>query len=137
MRLVTRLAPVGVVGKKLVKHNSVRPGATDRERITHDRPLRLAVEAKDFSEIMNQAGQNEPARMPVATDLLRCLKQVIELGEVRIRIAVIHQRIQKLQRLPHPHLPPLEPQKLLPLALPEVLRLMPMIPSIKPANGRP
>src|SRR5690242_11005329 len=100
-----------------MKDDPVRPRATDGEGVADHGPLRLAVEAKDFSEIVNQAGEDKPARVAIAPYLLGGLEQVIELREIGVRIAVINQRVKIFERFPHAHLMPLERQEFLPLGL--------------------
>src|SRR3954471_4893684 len=77
--LKLRLICIGVVSEELVKNDLVGPGAAHRECIPDDRPLRLPIETEDFSEIVNEAGEDEPPRMPIFPDLLGGLQQVIQL----------------------------------------------------------
>src|SRR5204862_8302087 len=72
-RLIAGVFVVRVVGKELMKDNPVRPGATNRKSVSYNCPLRLAIEAKDFTEIMKQPGKNKPAGMAVAADLFGSL----------------------------------------------------------------
>jgi len=109
--------------------------ATNRKRIADDCPLRLAVEAKDFAEIMNQPGENEPARMAIAPDLFGGLEEMIELGKVRVGIAIVHQRIQIFQRFPDAHLASIQSEELLSLGLNEVVGLVLMIQPVKLPDG--
>ena len=57
-RLVLRHLRVGVVGEELGEDDPVGVGAADRERVADDRPLRLAPEAEDLAEVVDQAGQD-------------------------------------------------------------------------------
>ena len=129
--LVSGHATVRVVGEKLVENDLVRPGATDREGVAHHRPLRFAKQAEDFSQIMDQAGQDEPAGMAITANLFGGLEQMLELGQVRVRVAVVHQRVQKLHRLPNPHFPTVERQKFAFLRLHEIKRLIAMVQAIE------
>src|SRR5213594_3079502 len=100
---------VGIIGKKVVEDDAVRPGAAYWKSVAHHGPLRFPVKAKDLSQVMNQSGQNEPAWTAIVADLLGGLQQMVELGKVGVRITVIHQRVEIFQRFPDAHLPPVEP----------------------------
>ena len=135
-RLVARFIPVWIGLKKLMKHDPIRPGAPNRKGVSDHRPLRFAVEAKNLSQIMNQAGQDKPTRMPVLADVLGGLEQMVQLREVRVGIAIIHERVQILQRFPHAHLPPFQRQELLSLALHKLMALVPVIQPVKLPHRR-
>src|SRR5439155_2489008 len=100
---------IGIIGKKVVEDDAIRPGAAYWKSVAHHSPLWFAVKAKDFSQVMNESGQNEPVWMAIVADLLGSLQQMVELGKVGIGIAVIHQRVEIFQRFPDAHLPPVEP----------------------------
>ena len=51
--LVAGVFVVRVIGKELVKNNAVRPGTADWKSIADDRPLGFAIEAKDFTEVVD------------------------------------------------------------------------------------
>src|ERR1043166_2528343 len=87
-RLVFCVLRVGIVFEEILEHDAVGVAATDRERIAYDGPLRLAIKAKNFSEVVNETCENKPARLSIATNLLRGLQQVFELRHVRVRVAV-------------------------------------------------
>src|ERR1043165_2342097 len=87
------LLSIRVVRKKLMEYNPIRPRAAYRKGISDHRPLWFAIQTKNLSQIMNQPGKDEPAWMPVVANLFRRLQQVVELGKVRVRITVVHQRV--------------------------------------------
>src|SRR5437588_11641310 len=78
--LIAGFGAVGIFGEELVENDFVRPGASDRKRVTNHGALRFTEEAKDFAEIVDKAGEDEPAGMAVVTNLLGGLEQVFELG---------------------------------------------------------
>src|ERR1700746_2774950 len=92
--LVARIAVVGIGGEKFRKDNFAGVGATDGKSIAYDRPLRLAVEAEDFAEVVQEAGEDEPTGMAVFANGLGGLQQMFDLGEVGVRVAFIHKSIQ-------------------------------------------
>src|SRR5437667_12843094 len=86
--LIPRHPAVGVIGEKFTKHNLVRPGATDGKCVANHGPLRFAEEAENLAQVMDQSGEDKPAWVAVLADLLGRLKQVFELGQLGVRIAV-------------------------------------------------
>ena len=94
---------VGIVLEELGVDDLVGEGAADRERVADDRPLRLAVEAQNLAEVVDQAGDDEPARLVRAADRLGRLQRVLDLREVGVRIAVVDERVQEVERLPDGH----------------------------------
>ena len=96
---------VGIGLKELVEDNLIGIRTADRKSIADHGPLRLAMEAEDLANIVNQASQNEPARMPVSAYSLGSLQQMLNLCKVRVRVAVIDQRIEELHCLPNAHHP--------------------------------
>src|SRR5919108_262142 len=76
---VLRHAAVGIVGEELMKDDLVRKGAADGKRIAHHGPLRLTVQTEDFSQIVNEARQDEPAWLSIPADLFGCLQQMLQL----------------------------------------------------------
>ena len=103
--LVARVLRVGIGLEEILEHDAVRIGAADGKGVAHHGPLRLAVEAKHFAEIVNETGENEPARLAVLANLFGGLQQVFELRHVCVWIAVVHEVVQKLRSLPDTHLP--------------------------------
>ena len=59
--------------------------------VADDCPLRLAPEAQDLPEIVNQTGGDEPARLVRTPDRLRGLQRVLDLREIDVRVAVVHE----------------------------------------------
>ena len=122
---------VGVVLEELGENDLLRVSAADGERVADDGPLRLAEEAEDLAEVVNQPGQDEPARVAGGANGLGRLHQVLDLGQVGIRVAVVDQRVEELHRLPDPHLPVI-PRHVLPLlGQDEVQRLIPVIQPVE------
>ena len=87
-------AAVGIRGEKLGKNDLVGVSATDRECVTDHRPLRLAIQAEHFAEIVHKTGEHKPARMPILANRLGCLEQMFDLREIRIRIAIVNQGVE-------------------------------------------
>ena len=135
--LKARILAVRVVRQKIWETRSCPEyAAPTRKGVAHHGPLRLAPEAKDLPEVVNEAREDEPAWMAVLADLLGRLEQMFELRKVRVRIAVIDQRVEKFQCLPHSHLAALTGKKLAPLFLDEIERLVAVIETIKLAHAR-
>src|SRR6266498_4921715 len=135
--LVFRLAAVGIVGEELMKDDLVRIGAAYWKRIADHGPLRLSVKTEDFSQIVNEARQDEPARMSIPADLFGRLKQMLKLRQIGIGIAIIDQRVQKLHRFPDSHSAPRQRQKSLLLGLYEIVSLMAVIEPVELAHAGP
>src|SRR5437763_16998391 len=110
-----------------MKNNTIGPRTADWKRIPNDGPLRLPIKAKNFAKIVNEACQNEPARMAIAADLLRSLEQMIQLGKVCIGIAVIHEGVQEFERFPYAHFFAIERKEFLAFVLAEIIRLVTVI----------
>src|SRR5258708_7015696 len=110
-----------------MKNDLVGPGAANRKGVSDDSPLRFAIEAKDFAKIMNQAGENKPARVTVAADLFGGLKEVIELRKVCVGVAIVHERIQIVERFPNAHFTALERKEFLAPILDKVIGLVVVI----------
>ena len=115
---------VGVVHEELAVHDLRRPAAADREGVADDGPLRLAEQAQDLAEVVDQAGDDEPARPVGGADRLGRLQRVLDLGEVDVGIAVVDQRVQELERLEHRHRPAVQRQVVALLLQDEVQRLV-------------
>ena len=75
---------IRVVGEELVEDDLLGEPAADRKGVADDRPLRFAEQAEDLSEVMDQAGEDEPARVAVVADRLGGLQQVFDLGELDV-----------------------------------------------------
>ena len=101
LRLILRNIPIRIPREILRKDNIRRPRAPHRERVSNDPPLGLAVQAQTLAQVVNESDENHPARVSVGANCLRGLQQMLDLRQVRIRIAVVHQRIQKLRRFPN------------------------------------
>src|SRR5215475_12049919 len=78
---------VRVGGEKFRKNNLLGISTAHGKRISDHGPLRLAVKTQHFPEIVDEAGENEPARMAVFANCFGGLQQVLDLRQVRIRIA--------------------------------------------------
>jgi len=98
--LVLRNVAVGVVGEVLVEDDVGGPGAADGEGVAYNAPLRLTIEAETFAEVVEKADEDHPARVAIATDGFGCLEQVLDLGEVGVRVAVVDQGVEKLGGFP-------------------------------------
>src|SRR5437899_2038033 len=98
-----RFGAVGVLGEELMENDFVRPGAPDRKCIADHCPLWFAEEAKDFAKIVDQSGENEPARVAVVPDLLGGLEQMFELRKIGIGIAVVNECVEEFHRFPDAH----------------------------------
>ncbi len=86
---------------------------------------------------MHEAGQNHPAGLAVLAELLGGLEQVLQLGHVGVRVAVVDQLVQVLGGLPDPHLHPVETQEFALLGLDEFMGLIEVIQPVKLAHGGP
>jgi len=62
--------------------------------------------AENFAEIVHQAGQHHPPGMPVAADRLGGLEAVLDLREIGIGVALVHQGVEVVEGLPDAHLGP-------------------------------
>src|SRR5215472_17093014 len=58
--LILRDVRVRIGSKKLWKHHLVRIRASHRKRVTNHGPLRLAIEAEHFPQVVQKSRQNEP-----------------------------------------------------------------------------
>src|SRR5262249_13102627 len=128
---------VRVIREILRQDDFVGKGTTDRKRIAHNRPLRLAEQTQDLAEIVDQTRQDEPARVPIAANRLRYLEQVLDLAQIDVGVAVVHERIEKLHRLPDAHAALAERQVLPLFRLYEIKRLVAVVEPIKLPDARP
>ena len=135
--LVTRILAVGIVSEEFVENDFFGIRAADRESVADHSPLRFAKETENLAEIMDQAGQDEPARMTVAADLFGGLEEVIELGEIGVGIGVIDELVEEFERFPNAHLAAVEGEEVLALLLDEIAGLMAMIEPVKFADSGP
>src|ERR1700730_16794883 len=82
--------PAVRVGRKKFRENDlIRVSTTDRERAAHDCPLGFAIQTEHFSKIMHKSGKDEPARMTILANCFGGLKEMLDLGEVGIGVAVV------------------------------------------------
>src|SRR5437588_11994593 len=72
--------------------------------------------------------------MTVPPNSLRCLQQMLNLGEVCVRVTIIDERIQIVGRFPNAFLSPVELQIFSSLAEHEIHRLLSMVLPIKLGN---
>ena len=91
---------------------------------------------QDLAEIVDEAGHDEPARLAGRADRFRRLQRVLDLGEVDIRVAVVHEHVQVVQRLPDGHRPATPGQVLALLSEHEVQRLIRVIERIELFDAR-
>ena len=126
---------VGIQREVLRVDAGARELAADRERVADDRPLRLAVQAQDLAEVVDQAGDDEPAGLVGATNRLGGLQRVLDLREVDVRIAVVDERVEELERFPHRH--PLAAERQIVPLLPahEIERLVRVIQAVEFLDG--
>src|SRR5207249_1125226 len=101
LRLVFRNVRIRISAEVFGKDDLIGPGAPHRECVAYDPPLWLSVQAKALSEVMDESNQHHPAGVTVPADGLRGLQEVLDLGEVSVRIAVIDQSVQVFRRLPN------------------------------------
>ena len=72
--LVGGILAVGISGEEFWEDDFVGIGAAHRKSVANYRPLRFAVEAEDLAEIVQEAGEDEPARVAVFADCFRGLE---------------------------------------------------------------
>src|SRR5215472_12007260 len=90
------------IGSKEFRENHLSGIRTSHwEGVTYDRPLRLTIKAEHLSQVMHKAGENEPTRMAILANRFGSLQQVLDLAQVRVRIAFVHQRIQIFRHFPN------------------------------------
>src|ERR1700746_4044945 len=78
----------------------IGPGTADRKSVADYSPLRLAIEAKTFSQGVDETGGDHPAGRAVAANGFRGLQQVLSLGEVGVGIAVINESVEIIRCFP-------------------------------------
>lgn len=100
--VVVRVALEGVrVDAALVE------AAADGEGVADAVPLALreaVPEEHQLAQVVDQARQLHPARLAVAPHRLGALQQVVDLPQLRVRVALVDERVQLLHRLPDGHL---------------------------------
>src|SRR5262249_51451494 len=92
-RLVLTNLAVWVGRKKFRENNLVGVSATNRERITHYGPLRLPIQTKNFSKIVQKARENEPAWMAILSNGFGRLEEMLDLREISVWITVVNQSV--------------------------------------------
>src|SRR6185437_678799 len=102
---VQRVAVIGILAEVFRKHDLLGVRAAGRESVADYTPLRFTVEAETLSKIVNESSHYHPSRMAVLANRFGGLEQMLKLGKVCIRIAVVHERVQILCRLPDALLP--------------------------------
>jgi hypothetical protein len=65
--------------------------------------LRFAKVAQDFSQIRDEAGEDQPSRMAIPAKSFRCLKEMVSLGKIQIRVALIDKGIEERNGYLNPH----------------------------------
>src|SRR5260221_1659844 len=91
---------VGIRRKELWKNNLLGVCATNRESVADYGQLWLAIQAKNFSEVVQEARKDKPTWVAVFPDCFRCLEEMLDLRKVGVRIAFVNQRIQVFSHLP-------------------------------------
>src|SRR5579862_4132878 len=102
-RLILRKISIGIALKIFRENNFVGISASHRESISDYSPLRLAIQGKDFSQIMDKTSENEPSRMAISPQRFCRLEQMVSLRQVQIRIALIDEGIEKIDSFPNAH----------------------------------
>ena len=118
-------------------HDFRRPATADGERVADDRPLRLAEQAQNLPEIVNEACDDEPARPIRGPDRFGRLQRVFYLREVDVGIAVVHERVEIFERLPTPSSSSIQRQIFLFLREHELERLPRVVERIELLDARP
>ncbi len=65
--------------------------------------LGFSTEAENLPQVVDQTRQDEPTRAPVSSNSFRCLKEMLDLRKVRIKVTVVDQEIEILHRLSDVH----------------------------------
>ena len=75
-RLIRGTVAVGIVGEEFREDDLVGKGAADRKRVAHDGPLRLAEQAEDLAQIVDQPVRMNhrgwPSRRIASAVCIRC-----------------------------------------------------------------
>ena len=99
--------------------------------------MRLAEEAEDLAEVVDEAGDDEPARLIGGANGLGRLHRVLDLGEIDVRIAVVNECIEEVERLPYGQRLALQPQVLALLLEDEGEGLVRMVERVELLDPRP
>ena len=105
------------------------------EGVADHRPLGLAKEAEQLAEVVDEPGQDEPARPSVRPERLRGLQGVVDLREVEIGIAVVDDLAEMAERVPHTHATASQGQVLAPLRLDERDGLIRVVQGVEVADA--
>src|SRR5262249_11885170 len=81
--------------------------------------------------------KNEPARMAVGPNRLGGLHQVLDLRQVGVRVAVVHQGVEELHRFPNAHATLVQRQILRFFGTDESKRLVAMVELVEFSDARP
>lgn len=86
------------------KNDSIVERTADREGVSNDIPLPTCTEEEQkFAEVMDEANQLHPARLPIFSQSLRSLEEMSQLGLLSVRVTFVHECIQLLKRFPDRH----------------------------------
>src|SRR5580704_4127068 len=99
--LVAGNLAIRVGGKEFWENDLIRVSAGDREGIAHHCPLGLPIQAEHFSKIMYKASENEPTRVTILANCFGGLKEMFDLREIGIGVAVVHKGVQILGHFPN------------------------------------
>ena len=125
----------GFEREELVVDDPLIEPAADGKRVADHRPLRLAIQAQHFAQIVHEAGQYEPVLMPVGPNRLRRLQQVLKLIELDIGIGIVDQRVEKIERVENAHPPAIEAEIRIALLADEFERLAGVVLLVELAHG--
>ena len=129
---IRRCARIGVLRRRTPEDDLVRAGAADRESVADHGPLRFAVEAEHLAEVVNQAGENHPARLVGSARSASAVCSACSIcGEVGVGVAVVHERVQILERLPDADPLPVQGEKLPLFCQDEIERLISVIEPVE------
>lgn len=117
-RVVPRVVEVGVLLELVREDDLLGELAAHRERVAHDSPLRLAPQREHLADVVQEAHEVHPVLIRVrCADALGRLEVVDRVGQRRVGVGVIDERVEELDRLPDRHLAlvELEPPRVPPL----------------------
>ena len=92
---------VGVGGEKFRENNLIGIRAAHGEGVADDSPLRFAIETENFAKIMHEASEHHPIRVAVFANGFGRLKEMLNLRQVGIGIAIVDQRVEVLGLVPN------------------------------------
>ena len=101
---------IRIGGEEFAVDDLRRIGTAGRKRVADHRPLRLAEEAQHLAQVVDEAGQHHPVRLPVRAHRLRRLQQVVDLRQRDVRVGIVDQRVEVVERLPPRHFAAVEAQ---------------------------